>query len=1216
MSIATPCPNLEELELLSAGRLPELRHAACEWHVLNCAECQSRLAKLEGNLIELEALVRSVPPDPLLTKAPSRPNSSAPSVPRSNADAHQMFPQQLGEFHLVREIGRGGMGIVFEAVQTSLRRKVALKVLPFVNLFDPHRLKRFQNEARAAACLEHPHIVSVYGVGSDREIHYYAMRYIDGQNLAQVIESLREKRLAAPTLDGVTTDDFGAKRRRRYPASDTTVAFCTSGLMQGEHYCNDADHQDATDEIDARNNWHSSSTGTAFHPLPALFGSCEPLGDVYLRRSVKLAIAAAEALDYAHQNGVVHRDIKPSNLMCDDSGHVWITDFGLARIESDAATTAGRPVLGTPRYMSPEQSVGRRGIVDYRTDVYSLGVVLYELLTLTPIFPDASPAELLGLIQRDEPRAPRQLNSRIPRDLETIVLCAMAKEPRDRYHNAGEMAADLQRFLNDEPVRARRPRLTERAAKWVRKHPSSLPVAALILLGTLAFSVASIAYSRNVTSLNRRLDHANRSLQGAQGQIQSALAQARDSAMIARRQVYAQDIARAAEATLAFDPRQALNLLTAHIPPANETDLRGLEWHFLWQRCMGAGFSIRASDKPLYDVRFSSNARMAGAVGADCTVRVWDTSTWRMLFQLQNDQTEMNGIAFSPDGAMIATTGDDGSIRLIDFTTRRERVKIPKAHITKAFSVVYTYDGKQLLSCGEDAAIRIWNAQSGAPEGEFAGHTDLVNQIMVSRDGRLVVSASSDGTARVWNLADRSVLQTFNPQGGRVVAVDISPDATLVATTCVDFSVHVWDVATGVGKRVATLRDTGNALAFLGDGKQLVVSDRGGTVHIFEITPDFSTPGSRPVGTELHAWQCHAARGNSLAVSPDGSRILSAGWDGQLRVLEIRDANDDATVPVNLHARPVSFRFTNADEIVYCDTPADVEHGKPQQCRIVNPISAHERCFENQSAWPATFATVSPRGGYVLFGHATGRVSIRSTISSAPPIVWELASAVEVSDILMTPDEKTVIVNLPEDADSVRVLDFPSGRRRTEFRRADGRYPTLSPDGRTLAFAFERDAYLWDVWESGGNERSISGNESVRRIAFSSDSALVAVGGEDRIIRVFELGALQEKTTLVGHAAEIIALGFSPDGRLIVSGDRSGSIKLWQSGSGRLFMNLVQLNKDELHRVEFSPRGRFLAYSHSNPARSSIVVYDLAKLASDAMVARFPAPVANSESSP
>jgi serine/threonine protein kinase/tetratricopeptide (TPR) repeat protein len=391
-------------------------------------------------------------------------------------------PASLGDYRIIREVGRGGMGVVYEAEQISLSRRVALKVLPFAAVMDPRRLARFRNEAQAAATLTHQYIVPVYAVGSAQGVHYYAMQFIEGCTLADMIEQLRQ-------AAGKTTD--------KSPASQSlAVKQLAAGLTNG---------------IVAVRSAGNLPLAMPPRPLPA--PSAETARSVqaaistensyasthYVRTVTELALQIAEALDYAHRQGVVHRDIKPGNLLLDMQGNPWITDFGLARIENDTNLTMTGDLVGTLRYMSPEQALAQRVIVDHRTDIYSFGVTFYELLTLEPVFAASGRQELLRDIAFREPSPMRKHQRGIPADLETIVMKAMAKNPAERYATAQEMAEDLRRQLADQPIRARRPSILWRVRKWSRRHRAVVASAGAVSVCALLLGAGLLWRERSLT---------------------------------------------------------------------------------------------------------------------------------------------------------------------------------------------------------------------------------------------------------------------------------------------------------------------------------------------------------------------------------------------------------------------------------------------------------------------------------------------------------------------------------------------------------------------------------------------------------------------------------------------------------------------------------------------------------------------------------------------
>ncbi len=383
-------------------------------------------------------------------------DSMSPAAPREETDAGPH--RTLGDYEIVRQVGRGGMGVVYEARQISLDRQVALKVLPFAVLANPQQLRRFKNEARAAASLLHPHIVPVFAVGCDRGIHYYAMQFIEGPSLAEVLSHWQSHSQSA--LDGSPRGDAH---------SPTVELGGRSTVVQV--------HSGSTSRS-------LSSAETGWELQANLSTQRAKSRSVFFRTVAGWGVQVAGALGYAHENGVLHRDIKPGNLLLDGAGQLWITDFGLARLEKDASLTMTGDIVGTLRYMAPEQALAKRILIDHRADVYSLGVTLYELIALRPLFDGKDREELLKQIAFDEPLPLRKIDASVPPELQTIVQKAIRKNPDDRYGAAQELADDLQRFLDNRPIIAKPPTLAERAHKWMRRHQTLMAAGAMLLLLT------------------------------------------------------------------------------------------------------------------------------------------------------------------------------------------------------------------------------------------------------------------------------------------------------------------------------------------------------------------------------------------------------------------------------------------------------------------------------------------------------------------------------------------------------------------------------------------------------------------------------------------------------------------------------------------------------------------------------------------------------------
>jgi serine/threonine protein kinase/tetratricopeptide (TPR) repeat protein len=446
---------------------------------------QDRLARILDDYLVAVELGAPITPEELLARHPDDAQhlrgylsglqlfhaaANGPKAPRpiSLAGGKLQPAQVIGDFQLVREIGRGGMGVVYEAEQLSLRRRVALKILPFSATHDPKQIGRFKNEAQAAAHVQHPNIVPVYAVGEENGVHYYAMQLIDGESLS----SQRPQKLGTG-------------------ADDTLPELCSRDLAERSV---------------------SANRGSTF-------GSGET-GD-RVRHIAGLGIQAAEALHAAHEYGIVHRDVKPSNLLVDAQGKLWVTDFGLARCRETSDLTQTGDILGTMRYMSPEQALGRTALVDHRTDVYSLGVTLYELATDRHPSGAKSDAEIVLDCGRFTAKPPRHWNRRIPVDFQTIVLKAIAEFPNERYTTAQALADDLQGFLDGKPILASPPSVVSRVGKWAGRHRGVVAATAAVLLvacaGLLATTVfmtrAKIASDRALAATRENVRQTDAALQ-------------------------------------------------------------------------------------------------------------------------------------------------------------------------------------------------------------------------------------------------------------------------------------------------------------------------------------------------------------------------------------------------------------------------------------------------------------------------------------------------------------------------------------------------------------------------------------------------------------------------------------------------------------------------------------------------------------------------------
>jgi serine/threonine protein kinase len=718
------------------------------------------LAEELRELLEAVAVVRDLKPS-------SRDATGSLAGPAAETPVGQP-PEQVGDYRILREIGRGGMGVVYEAEQESLGRRVALKVLPQPIARDGAALSRFRREARSAARLHHTNIVPVFEVGQEGAICYYAMQFIHGQGLDAVIDDLRRYRVHG-TFAPAAGQHAPPSERLRIAQSMLTGAFKLedlagddvplgstlglTGMTPGD--ATDASpagaHAPRPDGREARPALDATSVTRSGQSHLSAIGSDRRH---YFHSVARIGHQVAEALAYAHDRGVIHRDIKPSNLLLDAAGVVWVTDFGLAKTDEEGLTRTG-DILGTIRYMAPERF---RGACDVRADIYSLGLTLYELLVLRPAFESPDRLKLIEQVRQQEPARPRSIDGRIPRDLETIVLKAIDKDPRGRYPTAAALGEDLQRFVEDRPIRARRIGTFERTWRWSRRNKA----------------VASLLVSLAVA------------LAGGFAETSLLWARAERRAEELRRQDYASRIA------LALREVQDDNVpLAEDLLQGCPVDLRGWEWNYVNRlahlECLTNWGHRRCITSPRFGqsiqcLAFSPDGtRIASAAGhafdkAKATdtaeIRHWDPVTGCDRRTLGGMPGTVQSVAISPDGTRLAAGGGcyapkvEGWLTVWEVATGRLLWTRTDSAAT-VMSVSFSPDGRSLAAGygrfgGLDTChARIWDAATGGVlVDRFAPVKGGVNSLSFHPDGRRLALAGF-GRVEIWNVATRARVQTI-----------------------------------------------------------------------------------------------------------------------------------------------------------------------------------------------------------------------------------------------------------------------------------------------------------------------------------------------------------------------------------------------------------------------------------------------------------------------
>ena len=722
------------------------------------------------------------------------------SDPMHDASTNVASIGRLGDFRIVRELGRGGMGVVYEAEQESLGRTVALKVLPFVAMLNPQQLQRFKNEAKAAATIHHPNIVPVYSVGVERGIHYYAMQFINGIGLDELIQTMR-----------TTSSEDNHGRDRKAREQQPSQALCDTSpvaLLSTQR----------TDE----------------------------LGE-YCRSIARLGIQAADALNYAHQLGIVHRDVKPSNLLL-DGDRVWITDFGLATNVADADLTMSGDLVGTLRYMSPEQAAGRQGVLDHRTDVYSLGATLHELVSLQPLFVSAERQELLQRIGQDEPAPLRKINPEIERDLETILAKATAKSPEARYQSARGLAEDLQRFIDGKPIAARRTSRLKRSWRWSKRNPATAAMA--VTIGGLMLLLSTVGPLAAIR-LHRLLKHTSS-------------------------QNFVLSVAEAYESWEDGNLRQVRNLLE---PYEATSEYPGFACQYLRNRQRRLALPDFVHPGGVASLGFSPDGNAHIAIHENGHSWIHDLSTGLDQHLTPNTASSKNNnhlSAFSRDGTKLAiAAGSKIEVWRVEDKSRLMTLDCDFGDVT----AVQLSPGADSLAAGSSHSVVVWDVvnRSSSGGGKLYEHEDgVVTRLAFSPDGKWLASSSSDGTVHRFNRWEKKLVKPIRVlrSTNLPIAIAFSPDGNLLATggneitlwTTSDWRLH---------EHIDSGRNTIQALSFSHDSRML-----GASASRLIKTFDVDT------GREISTLRGHLDSVTQLAFSPYPSQatLISASSDGCVKL--------------------------------------------------------------------------------------------------------------------------------------------------------------------------------------------------------------------------------------------------------------------------------------------------------------------------------------------
>ncbi len=1052
------CPDIEQLELLAEGQLDSAVAGEVRSHVGACDACRHQFEECCANQ-EIVGPVRSV-----VSETDDKQAANVDTIDDPHASGLTTpVGSRIAGYRLVRQVGRGGQGFVYEAVQESPHRRVAVKVLLGGQFADPAASQRFEREIELAAALDHHNVVTIHGSGLANGLPYFVMDFVHGVRLDE----------------------------------------------------------------------YAGPSGTVTVPV---------------RDTLRLFQIICRAVNYAHQRGVIHRDLKPSNILVTEEGEPKLLDFGIAKqtgegLSGDPTVSFEGHFLGTLRYMSPEHTRGVPAEIDVLSDIYCLGVILYELLTGEPPYGiDGPTAQVMENIASSEPRRPSASRPDIDDEIETIVLKALSKEKERRYQTAGDLADDIERYLTGETVEAKRNSRWYVFRKTVHRYRTGISVAVATVMVVLVALIVSLL----------------------------ALSEAKQQRREAEWRSYLANIG-AADSALRLNDVVEARVRLESIPDGFH---KNWEWSFLYRRLDQSIARLPSTGPEATCAAFGMDGKRVIAGSGDGTVRIWDISSgkvvrarhdhtdpvtcldvvpasslavtgdmagrlqvWntadgRLLHLLPTDGTGLDSVALSAEGRFVAAGFKNGQVQQWNLATG-EPLESPDEHAWNVKGLAFAQNGNLLVTAdsGPQGKICVWDGATATQRWTQSSEQGGINDVAVSPDGRTIVSAGKDGTLAHWNLRTGDRLDVIHAHDAEVNAVAYRPDGAVVATASADRTIRLW---TAEGSEcLGTLlghQDRVVDLVFSPDSAVLVTSSVDGTIRLWDTLATASVPTLRGHTHDVH----------DLAFNSDGSTLATASRDHTVKLWNIRTGGEIGTLKVGHQAQRVAFSPDGLTVAVATGGP-----GYMVKCFDVSTRQETQViCAASSSVQSLAF---SPDGSWMVTGNAGGTGH-----------VWDSATGEQVLELVGHTDDILSVAFSPDggyiasgSADaSIRIWDSSTGQQTQLLAGHDGSVAAVAirPDGTMIASASaDRTIKTWDV-ASGKELGTLRGHAAqVQTISFHPDGWTLASGADDNIVKIWDVGGADAILTLRGHDDHLTAVAFSPDGNRLASASLDRTVVLWNA---------------------------------------------------------------------